>query len=106
MLLDKDNKKDLLNWKTIFGNDIHIERKETKKLLEFLESNTKPGKDSVMFLVGNAGMGKTVVMSDVLKEVEPREGWNTIVIKADMLKLENDAIFYINGISCRYKKIC
>lgn len=86
MLLGKDNKTDLLNWKSRFGNDIHIERIETEKLLKFLESDTKPGKESVTFLVGNAGMGKTVVMSDVLKEIEQREEWQSIVLKADMLK--------------------
>ena len=98
MLLGKDNKTDLLNWKSRFGNDIHIERIETEKLLKFLESDTKPGKESVTFLVGNAGMGKTVVMSDVLKEIEQREEWQSIVLKADMLKLENDVTSFMSGI--------
>lgn len=98
MLSDKDNKNDLLNWKSRFGNDIHIERKETEELLRFLDGGTKPGKDSVMFLVGNAGMGKTVVMSDVLKDIEHREGWHTIVIKADMMKLENDVSVFMSNI--------
>ena len=98
MLSGKDNKNDLLNWKSRFGNDIHIERKETGELLTFLDSDSRTGKDSVMFLVGNAGMGKTVVMSDVLKEIEHREGWHTIVIKADMMKLENDVSVFMSNI--------
>lgn len=98
MLFGKDNKTDLLNWKSRFGNDIHIDRIETEKLLKFLESDTKPGKESVTFLVGNAGMGKTVVMSDVLKEIEQREEWQSIVLKSDMLKLENDVSNFMSGI--------
>lgn len=90
MLSSNDYKKDLLNWKSQFGKNIHIERPETQELLRFLAKDTKKGKESVLFLVGNAGMGKTVVMSDVLKSIEANEEWHTYVLKADMLKLEND----------------
>ena len=90
MLSSNDYKKDLLNWKSQFGKNIHIERPETQELLRFLAKDTKKGKESVLFLVGNAGMEKTVVMSDVLKSIEAKEEWHTYVLKADMLKLEND----------------
>lgn len=58
----------LSSWNTQI-NGLHFNRQETKKLLDWVEEKSDKADKRVSVLVGNAGMGKSVVMHDVLEEL-------------------------------------
>ena len=66
---------------TISGTDIHIKRDVVDKVVQWLLSDT-PSAKNVSLLLDQAGMGKTVIMRDVLSELEHRE-IDVVAIKAD-----------------------
>lgn len=57
---------DLSSYDNCFQNDIHFEREETKKLLEWVNKELDNKETSVALLVGNAGSGKSVILKDLL----------------------------------------
>ena len=62
-------KEDLLRWKSSLADKTHIDRKETDTIISLIEEPSLNNKDKIVFLVGNAGSGKSVVMHDVLSKV-------------------------------------
>ena len=64
----------------------HINREETSRLIEWVISDnlTKDYLDRIAVVTGSAGCGKTVVLSDLVKELE-KEGVPVIGLKSDYL---------------------
>lgn len=86
MISLQECKEDLLNWKTSFAGRNHINRSETDDILTFLSKPVREGKDNILFLIGNAGSGKSVVMHDVLARLSDDDRFKVVALKADMLK--------------------
>lgn len=64
-------------------NNSHIERKETSELFDWINSERKEKRSNVALLVGEAGMGKSVVIKELLTKLQKNE-IATYAIKADM----------------------
>ncbi len=67
------------------SSPIHIPRKITETLLSWIEAPLKPEKNKnsrIAMLVGNAGVGKTTVMRDLLGQLKSK-AIPTFVLKAD-----------------------
>lgn len=79
----------LHEWKNNFENisDSHLERPETAQIITWI--NTVPARDEkgIALLVGDAGAGKSVIMRDVLHELEAL-GTPVLGIKADQYCVE------------------
>lgn len=90
---------DLRSWYSYIYNDKHINRNETRRLLDWIESSEVKKRDSdrVMLLVGDAGTGKSVVMKDLLETLEERN-IPVLGLKADMLFSNNDKIDNLVGL--------
>lgn len=90
---------DLRSWYSYIYKDKHINRKETRRLLDWIESSEvkKRDLDRVMLLVGDAGTGKSVVMKDLLETLEERN-IPVLGLKADMLFSNNDKIDNLVGL--------
>lgn len=71
-------------------DDYHIERQETALILEWIQGQDyKKPEERICIVTGEAGCGKTVVMSDVLNKLE-QQGIPTIGLKSDYLFDIND----------------
>lgn len=72
--------------------DSHIERKETSELLSWLnspaEKNSEEKELNICLLVGNAGMGKTVILKDLYDSLTD-QGLAALGLKADKLHAAN-----------------
>lgn len=62
--------------------DTHIQRDETKEILNWIENPLQPKNDPLLVLAGNPGLGKTVILKDVLAALVEKE-IPAIAIKAD-----------------------
>lgn len=72
--------------------NLHIPRPETKDLLDWICSESEQdakGKDlNMILLAGNAGMGKTVILKDLLDELT-QENIPVLALKADKLAVSS-----------------
>lgn len=74
----------LKTWKSDIKG-VHVDRKEVAGILNWVHSDKNAkAQDRVALVVGNAGMGKSVIMSDVLKKLED-EDIPVLGIKLDKL---------------------
>lgn len=76
--------------------DEHFERDEVKEIFSWINEKANKPKDRISVVVGNAGMGKSVVMSDILKKLEA-QNIPVLGIKLDQLNFNtshelNDAV--------------
>ena len=69
-------------------SDSHIQRKETTELLNWINNPIPPEEESVALLVGDAGLGKTVILKDLLLELE-KTNIPAIGLKADRYYAES-----------------
>ena len=69
-----------------FQGKVHIPRQETKMLLDWIKQPTAAD-DKICLLTGTAGQGKTVVLHDLMEELEALkdQGYHGFGLKADML---------------------
>ncbi len=77
---------DLNEYHSSFDNneEIVIERDDVvKQLLDFVSEEPEKPEQSVLLLTGEAGMGKTVVMKQLLNRLKKQSNYLTISIKAD-----------------------
>lgn len=93
----------LRNVDRYLARDYHIERRETSAILDWLLSEGKNKPDQRICIVsGEAGCGKTVVLSDLLRILEGK-GIPVIGLKSDYLFDNNDSnidkALNLNGIS-------
>jgi len=74
----------LINWADTFGNldGTHIERNETLQILEWIKKPLNNKEKQILLFVGNAGNGKTVILKDVLKNLQ-NEDIPVVGLKAD-----------------------
>lgn len=70
----------ILNIETRIGQDLHIPRDETRRLLEWIESSQEIGKAAC--LVGRMGVGKTTIIHDLYEELKDKS-IPVLVIKSD-----------------------
>lgn len=63
----------------------HLPRKETTQLLQWIEDNLKASVEPIKVLAGNAGYGKTVIMKDLLAELQ-QKAIPVLALKADVVQ--------------------
>lgn len=73
----------LSNYRNFFGSHVHIDRDITHSLLDFCKQAIEDDKDKVAVVLGSAGMGKSVVMHDLLDELKKNDHIGVLAIKAD-----------------------
>ncbi len=79
----------LQNWKSDFENllDSHLERPQTSEIINWIDASLPRDEKGIALLVGDAGAGKSVIMRDVLRELEARKT-PVLGIKADQYCVE------------------
>lgn len=79
----------LQNWKSEFENlpTSHLERPETSQIIHWIDSSLPRDEKGIALLVGDAGTGKSVILRDVLRELEERKT-PVLGIKADQYCVE------------------
>lgn len=79
----------LQNWKSEFEHlpNSHLERLETYQIVNWIEAPLPRDEKGIALLIGDAGMGKSVIMRDVLRALEERE-IPVLGIKADQYCVE------------------
>jgi hypothetical protein len=89
-------KEDLFSINHKFGSKQHLDRKETGQLLQWIASpmGNKP-EERICILTGVAGMGKSVVLHDVLENIS-RNGDIVYGLKSDLMEFENIDIEVVN----------
>ena len=69
-----------------FMGDKHVERQEVKEIIKWIHTpDFKKDEDRICMLTGTAGLGKTVVLHDLLKELQTDDCYHGYGIKADQL---------------------
>lgn len=74
----------IINDDFIHLKDSFIERKEINQLYQWVKEDLKEQEPNIKLLVGNAGMGKSVVVKQVIQRLET-DGIKCFAIKADRL---------------------
>lgn len=103
MKLNRENarKKELIRINTTqlsscpyqFMGEKHVERKEVSELLKWIQMpGIKKDEDRICMLTGTAGLGKTVVLHDLLQELENVAGYQVYGIKADQIDFSKENI--------------
>jgi hypothetical protein len=82
----KETSMDLLNWRSTLIDDIHIDRGETNELYDWIFKEADTPKKRVALLVGNAGIGKSVVLHDLLVKLQTISKISVLALKADQLE--------------------
>ena len=101
-----DISTDLRKWRHCLYKDEHIHRKQTDVLMEWIEADQDKGRDRVALLVGAPGSGKSVVMHDVLEQLEPRSDIYVLGLKSDQIGFESiESLANQNGIARRMGEI-
>ncbi len=74
----------LSNHKSLINNlpDTHIDRTETKEIINWLETPLQNRHKPILLLAGNPGFGKSVIMKDVYSSLQ-QNNIPTIAIKSD-----------------------
>lgn len=97
----------LFNYNNFFYGfpDSHIERKETTQLLNWIKEPQNEKEDPIAILVGAPGIGKSVVLKDLLEKLE-EEKISYIGIKADQYYTDNkEALEKRLGLCDSFEKI-
>lgn len=69
-----------------FMGEIHVERQEVTDLANWIKTpDFKKDEDRICMLTGTAGLGKTVVLHDLLEELSTYSGYQAYGIKADQI---------------------
>lgn len=75
---------------TFYGlKESHIARKETEQLFDWIQGDLTPEDCHLKLLVGNAGVGKTVIIKDLLDKLTA-SGIKCLTIKADYYNITED----------------
>lgn len=79
----------------------HIERPEVNQLLNWIQSELPNNQHNICLLTGNAGVGKSAVLKDMITKLEAN-GTRCICIKADSIDIKNPVSLenLYNAISC------
>lgn len=80
-----DISQDLRGWRHTLSDGYFIPRPQTTKLIEWIESDISEAKERVALLVGGAGSGKSVVLREVLCQMEQRTDILTLSLKSDQM---------------------
>lgn len=103
MKLNRENarKKELIRINTTqlsscpyqFMGEKHVERQEVSELLKWIQMpGINKDEDRICMLTGTAGLGKTVVLHDLLQELENVTGCQVYGIKADQIDFSKEGI--------------
>ena len=92
----KQTPADLSRPLEIHGSNIgnsHIERKETKELLEWIEKSDESSDSNkrITVLLGAAGSGKSVIMKDVYLALKGDEKYEVVALKSDIIYDDGDS---------------
>lgn len=76
-----------------FMGNKHIEREVISDLMAWIQSSEfKKDEDRICLLTGTAGLGKTVVLHDLLTKLESDNGFKAYGIKADQIDFSKEKI--------------
>lgn len=64
---------DLKTYANRFHDQVHLEREETKILFDWIKTDLKEESSKVSLLVGDAGMGKSVILKDLIDLLQENE---------------------------------
>src|SRR5574344_2185378 len=73
----------LSNYRNFFGGHVHIDRNVTQSLLNFCTETIEDKERKIAVVLGSAGMGKSVVMHDLLDKLMKNDHIGVLAIKAD-----------------------
>ncbi|MGZ2369500.1 NACHT domain-containing protein [Ancylomarina sp. YFZ004] len=76
----------LSSYNNEFGNKVHITRKETDDLFDWINKDLEENETPIAILAGNAGYGKSVVLRDLFDKLSVAD-IPVLGIKADRLKV-------------------
>ncbi len=101
-----DISTDLRKWRSVLYLERHIPRQQTDSLMEWIEADQGKEKERVTLLVGAPGSGKSVVMHDVLEQLESRNDVYVLGLKSDQIGFESvEALANHNGIIRRMEDV-
>ena len=98
---EKARKKELIQINTTqlsscpyqFKGEMHLERQEVSEIIKWIQTpGVKKDEDRICMLTGTAGLGKTVVLHDLLQELENVTGYQAYGIKADQIDFSKEEI--------------
>ena len=77
----------------LFMGEIHVVRHEVMDIIKWIQTpDFKKDEDRICMLTGTAGLGKTVVLHDLLEELKFCEGYQAYGIKADQIDFSKEKI--------------
>ena len=98
---EKARKKELIQINTTqlsscpyqFKGEKHVERQEVSEIIKWIQMpGGKKDEDRICMLTGTAGLGKTVVLHDLLQALETVTGYQAYGIKADQIDFSKEEI--------------
>ena len=76
-----------------FMGEIHVVRHEVLDIIKWIQTpGVKKDEDRICMLTGTAGLGKTVLLHDLLQELENVTGYQAYGIKADQIDFSKEEI--------------
>lgn len=97
---------DLRKWRHYLYEDKHIPRQQTKELIEWIEADQINEKEHVLLLIGAPGSGKSVVMHDILEQLESRSDVYVLGLKSDQIGFESiETLASQHGIAHRLENV-
>lgn len=101
-----DISTDLRVWRSVLYEEKHIPRQQTDVLLSWINTDFEKDKERVAILVGAPGSGKSVVMRDLLEQLEGKEDTWVLGLKSDQIGFESmESLASQNGISRRMEDV-
>lgn len=101
-----DISTDLRKWRSVLYQQRHIPRPQTDSLMGWIDADSGKDKERVALLVGAPGSGKSVVMHDLLDELEARPDTYVLGLKSDQIAIESmETLARQNGISQRMERV-
>ena len=101
-----DISTDLRSWRAVLYGERHIPRQQTEMILSWIDEDFEKERDRVSLLVGAPGSGKSVVMHDLLEQLEERDETWVLGLKSDQIGFESvEALASQSGISRRLEDV-
>lgn len=101
-----DISTDLRVWRSVLYEEKHIPRQQTDVLLSWIDTDFEKDKERVAILVGAPGSGKSVVMHDLLEQLEKEDDIWVLGLKSDQIGFESmESLASQNGISRRMEDV-
>lgn len=101
-----DVSTDLRVWRSVLYEKKHIHRQQTEVLLSWINADFEKDKERVAILVGAPGSGKSVVMHDLLVQLEDKDDTWVLGLKSDQIGFDSvESMASQNGIPKRMEDV-